>query len=90
VVVTTLSGTGVPGYSIPTGRGATRWMRLVHGVDSQMNYKLKALMQGYLKHTNGRVHLVEIFAANSPKVCAGNRMALSLLVPVFGRCTYRK
>jgi hypothetical protein len=69
------------------------------GWTDKLNQKLKALMQGYLEHTNGRVHLAEILAVAEktqmdlptlPKYVQATGRPFLCWSGVLGRCTYCK
>jgi hypothetical protein len=68
------------------------------GWNDERNPKIKALMQGYLERTNGRVHLAEILAAAGkgqtdlptlPKYVHPMGRPFLCWSSILGRCTFR-
>ncbi len=80
----------------PGGQQAPRNWRM--GWNDERNPKLKALMQGYLERTNGRVHLAEILAVAGkgqtdlptlPKYVHATGRPFLCWSSILGRCTFR-
>ena len=83
------------GFTYPTQPQSRDWHS---GWKDERHPKIKAVMQGYLTQTNGRVHVAEILAAAGrrqtdlptlPKYVHASGRPFLCWTSVLGRCTYR-